>query len=219
MSGDHKQEDHTEHGSATRSLVRGLMLGLVLFVQLIVLSTFDVSISAVSGVGKEITTTFGTAVSELSPGYDTGTRLQVSLRLMQVAVLYFAVLVAVFRFMDSSSRFDAENDRLLFLVVLLALLSVSVSAFLAVVSSLKLFAETSFVGSLLFMGLGFLLSILAPTLALTSESRGREKISVDTPAGQRGPIKHEGEDTDNNGHTTQKHGQGHSVGLRREREE
>jgi hypothetical protein len=91
---------------------------------------------------------------------------------MQTAVLYFAVLVAVLRFMDTSSRFNGRDDRLLFAVVLLSVLSVSVSAFLAVVSTLRIATETAFVGALLSMGLAFLLSFLTPGLAIVSEIRG-----------------------------------------------
>lgn len=188
----------------------------------LIISAFLILLLVVSVPGFEVLLDYlDSAIPRLSLGYDSETRLQVALRLMQVAVLYFAVLVAAFRFMDSSDRFSVKRDRLLFLAVWLAFFFVSVSAFLSVVSSFKLFTEPSFVGALLSMAAGFLVSVLTPVLAFISEGRGHEGRSTESSTEQTESGQHE---TDHDGTTrdADRRGggtvHGHSAGLRRERE-
>ncbi|MFB6176295.1 MAG: hypothetical protein ABEI99_03965 [Halobaculum sp.] len=90
-----------------------------------------------------------------------GERANIALRLAQVAVLYFAVLVAVVRFVHDSQQLAYEKDRLLFVLPPLSLLLVSISAALAVLTLLDVSPNESLIGSLGAMGTAFLLSFLA----------------------------------------------------------
>lgn len=194
--------------------VRLLMWFLFVLLFLYIFGFIDVILeSAFTSVPTPIQL-LDSAVSALSPGYDHETQLRVSLRLMQVTVLYFAVLVAVLRFMDASSRFSAQKDRLLFSVVLLSVLSVSVSAFLAVVSSLRFLTETVFVGALLSMGLAFLLSFLTPVLAVVSESRGSKQQGTDegSQSTRPEPVEDNTDDSGEKAPITHALGWGHCAG-------
>lgn len=175
----------------TQALLLVLIINFIIFTVLFINSFFSFNIIIL------LSQILDSAISALSPGYDHGTRLRVLLPLMQVAVLYFAVLVAVLRFIDSSSRFSTDGDRILFIVVILSLLFVSVSAFLAVVSTLRIFTKEVFIGALLCMGVAFLLSFLTPILGVVGEIREGEQQETDKesrPTGSQ-PV----EDNDDSG--------------------
>ncbi|MEZ3142760.1 hypothetical protein [Halobaculum sp. MBLA0143] len=205
-----------------RLLVYTFLASVLLSVPIALIDLYVVP--AISQSLNSLVVSFNVDVPTVSPSYRPGTRLEMAPRLMQVAVLYFAVIVAAFRFMDSSSRFDAENDKLLFLVVLLALLFVSVSAFLAVVASLKIFTQVSFVWALLFTGLSFILSCFAPVLALASESRGREETDPVPSTNQKESARESSDEVsegahDSTRHTVREHGRGYGAGFGWERED
>jgi hypothetical protein len=98
--------------------------------------------------------------------------------IIQVSVLYFAVLVASFRFMDNSDQFSLDQN-ILFVTVVCALLSVSGSAVFAIFQMLKLFNFALFV-SLVLMGVAFLLSLFAPVVAIWSDVTETEAESQES---------------------------------------
>lgn len=95
------------------------------------------------------------------PTYRPSLRASIALKLAQVAVLYFAVLVAVVRFVHDSQKIAYENDRLLFVLPPLSLLLVSISAALAILTLLDVSPDESLIASLGTMGTAFFLSFLA----------------------------------------------------------
>lgn len=104
----------------------------------------------------------------------------IGLRLLQVVVLYFAVLVAAFRLLDTSERLGFESTVWLFGLVVVAQIAVATSA---VLSALVVLDPTgrgllSAVGLIAF---AFLLSLMTPIVGLlespsTSDAADRQTL-------------------------------------------
>lgn len=125
------------------------------------------------------------------PTYDRQVRREIALRLLQVAVLYLAGIVAALRFMDDSSRFDAESGSIVFGLGVLILLTTSGSATAAVFSLLRVAPTLSITVALVGVGVSFVLSVLASVVGVvssrdpTTEDSGS---SVSSEHGQWTPV-------------------------------
>lgn len=109
----------------------------------------------------------------LVPGYSEELIITVSTRLLQVAVLYFAVLVAAFRLLDGSEQLGLGSNLRLSKSVIAAQILVALSA---VVSSLVVLIPTNF-GLLVAvapMTLAFVFSVVAPIVGAGEVSLGKE---------------------------------------------
>lgn len=107
-------------------------------------------------------------------------KYNISLKIMQVSVLYFAVFVASFQFMDSSEYISYNNT--VVAIISFALLSVSASATSSILYIMQIF-DLALLFSLALMGLGFLLSFFTPVIAVlgdTAEDRAESQESMTT---------------------------------------
>ena len=104
----------------------------------------------------------------------------VAVRLLQVVVLYFAVLVAAFRLLDTSERLGFESTAWLFGLVILAQIAVATSAVLSALVVLDPTARGLF-SAVALIAFAFLMSLMTPIVGLlespsTSDTSNRETL-------------------------------------------
>lgn len=104
----------------------------------------------------------------------------VAVRLLQVVVLYFAVLVAAFRLLDTSERLGFESTAWLFGLVIVAQIAVATSAVLSALVVLDPTARGLF-SAVALIAFAFLMSLMTPIVGLlespsTSDTSNRETL-------------------------------------------
>lgn len=149
----------------TRLFVSWFILGtafVVLDIDVLVSSAFDSFVSD--------------AVAVL-PMYTRSQRAAVAIKIPQVAVLYFAVLVTAVQFTNEDQQFAYESDPLLYLFFPLSIILVSFSALSAILSVLGLSPKISLVTSLGLMSVAFLLSSLATVITGVGKVNDQERFA------------------------------------------
>jgi len=104
----------------------------------------------------------------------------VAVRLLQVVVLYFAVLVAAFRLLDTSERLGFKSTAWLFGLVIVAQIAVATSAVLSALVVLDPTARGLF-SAVALIAFAFLMSLMTPIVGLiespsTSDTSNRETL-------------------------------------------
>lgn len=134
----------------------------VLRVDELVLSIFD---SVVSGA------------TSVLPAYTRPQQTDIAIKIPQVAVLYFAVLIAAVQFTNEEQQFAYESDPLLYLFLPLSIVLVSFSALSAILSVLGISPKISLVTSLGLMGVAFFLSSLATVITGVGKVNEQDRLA------------------------------------------
>jgi|GEM_PF-2419254 len=182
MGRDEKTADDPIKGTSPNPTRRATKYALIIL-STIVITLLDIPI-VIGGLIETFTST-------VSPGYDIGRQVQIALSLMQVAVLYFGGLVAVFRFIDVPSSLDAGVNQNVSYLFILAIFSVSTSALSSVVTVMNIFPDISILIALLSMRFAFFLSFFSPVLVLVRSAEATTRRDSDGTSEQRQPDSDE----------------------------
>jgi hypothetical protein len=122
-------------------------------------AVFNIDVLVLSVFGSILTDT----VSAL-PTYTRSKQVAIGTKIPQVAVLYFAVLIAAVQFMNDDQQFAYESDTLLYFFLPLSIILVALSALSAILTLMGASPNMALNSSLGLMGAAFFISSIATVI-------------------------------------------------------